>query len=351
MNFSFRHLQKTPPPKPAQVCSKTESKPNNEIITNGLAERSEQILQTLNKKNGNLNFGNKSSHPFTSPTTKMDNKKPSVAENGAMPKSERVLHSFNKKNTNESNAKNKSSSALSPKDNKKRPASDEEEYKQNMPRSGNIVSITAITKTNVVFIRSKTYDANISYFNTINTLQAIGKNLNHLTSEPKCGNVVIAKFENQYNRALVLSVRNANCIVVNFMDYGNLDQLKMDDLYEAPIEFINQPRHAIPVVLKDVPDIYMTQEIRTFMYAYLNNIGVEIRYKPEDFMADNRIYAVELIDENTQQNLNKMIVKLATPQEPQISEEMCMRGVSKLLLFRQLFSKKKFNKFVHLLND
>ena len=338
MGFSCRHLQKTPPPKTAQVCFKTESKPKNEIVTNGAVERSEQVLQTFNKKNENLNNGNKSSHSSTSPASKMDNKKLSITENGAIRKSDQVLLSFNKKNTNELNAKNKSSSSTtssvaSPKDNKKPTATDEEEYKQNMPRSGNIVGITAITKTNVVFVRSKTYDANISYFNTINTLQAIGKNLKHLTSEPKCGNVVIAKFENQYNRALVLTVRNSNCIVVNFMDYGNLDQLKMDDLYEAPKEFVNKPRHAIPVVLKDVPDIYMTQEIRTFMYAYLNNIGVEIRYKPDDFIADNRIYAVELIDENTQQNLNKMIVKLATPQEPQISDEMCMRGVSKVLLF------------------
>lgn len=250
-----------------------------------------------------------------------------------MVRSEQVLQSFDKnKTTNNSHAGNKSSSstASSPSaaEKKKSHLTDEEEFKQNMPRSGNIVTITAITKTNVVFIRSKTYDANISYFNTINTLQAIGKNLKHLTSEPKCGAVVIAKFENQYNRALVLGIKNPNSIAVNFMDYGNLDQLKMDELYEAPKEFVNKPRHAIPVVLKDVPDFYMTQEIRTFMYAYLNNISVEIRYKPEDFNADNRIYAVELIDENTRQNLNKMIIKLATPQEPQISDEMCMRGVS-----------------------
>lgn len=301
----------------------------NEIIATKAVGRNEQVVQSFNKKNENLNAENKSSHSSTSPPAKMDNKKRPFTANGAIRKSV------------EANDKNKSSlpttSSASPKDNKKPPATDEEEYKQNMPRSGNIVSITAITKTNVVFVRSKTYDANISYFNTINAVQAIGKNLKHLSSVPKCGTVVIAKFENQYNRALVLSVRNSNCIVVNFMDYGNLDQLKMDDLYEAPIEFVNKPRHAIPVVLKDVPDIYMTQEIRTFMYAYLNNIGVEIRYKPEDFIADNRIYAVELIDENTQQNLNKMIVKLATPQEPQISDEMCMRGVSNILFCFFLF--------------
>uniref|UniRef100_T1PJN9 Tudor domain protein n=1 Tax=Musca domestica TaxID=7370 RepID=T1PJN9_MUSDO len=107
------------------------------------------------------------------------------------------------------------------------------------------------------------------------------------------------------------------------MDYGNLDNLRLEDLYEAPIEFSEKPRHALPVILKDVPDCYMTEQIRNFMYSYLNGINVCIKYKPEDYQQEKGVYQVELIDETTQQNLNKMIVKLSKPTEPQSTNEIC----------------------------
>ncbi|XP_073828549.1 vreteno [Musca autumnalis] len=192
-----------------------------------------------------------------------------------------------------------------------------------LPRSGNIVTITAISKTNVAFIRSKTYEDNMSYFKTIDGIQALGNKLKPLKLQPKCGNVVIAKFGDQYNRALVLNAENPEKIFVNYMDYGNLDSLRLEDLYEAPIEFAEKPRHALPVILKNVPDCYMTEEIRNFMYSYLNGINVYVKYKPEDFLNDKGVYQVELIDETTEQNLNKMIIKLSKPTEPLSTNEIC----------------------------
>lgn len=214
---------------------------------------------------------------------------------------------------------NKSSPMNSPKD---------DEYAPQIPRSGNVVTITAISKTNIVFIRAKTYEDNMSYFKTIDGIQALGKKLKSLTTRPKCGNVVIAKFGDQYNRALVLNADNPERIFVNYMDYGNLDYLKLDDLYEAPPEYADKPRHALPVILKDVPDCYMTDEIRNFMYSYLNGINVYVKYKPEDYNKEKRVYQVELVDETTQQNLNKMIIKLSKPTEPLNTNELCYKEVS-----------------------
>uniref|UniRef100_A0A1B0GBH6 Tudor domain-containing protein n=1 Tax=Glossina morsitans morsitans TaxID=37546 RepID=A0A1B0GBH6_GLOMM len=57
-------------------------------------------------------------------------------------------------------------------------------------------------------------------------------------------------------------------------------------LYEAPDDYIRIPFHAIPVILKEVPDCYMTEEIRNFMYSCLNDINVCLKYKPEDFISD-----------------------------------------------------------------
>ncbi|XP_061393740.1 protein vreteno [Musca vetustissima] len=199
----------------------------------------------------------------------------------------------------------------------------ESDCKSLIPRSGNIVTITAISKTNIVFIRAKTYEDNMSYFKTIDGIQAMGKKLRPLAIKPKCGNVVIAKFGDQYNRALVLNSDNPDKIFVNYMDYGNLDNLRLEDLYEAPIEYAEKPRHAMPVILKGVPDCYMTEEIRSFMYSYLNGINVYVKYKPEDYSKEKGVYHVELIDETTQQNLNKMIIKLSKPTEPLSTNEIC----------------------------
>uniref|UniRef100_A0A1I8Q5E5 Tudor domain-containing protein 1 n=1 Tax=Stomoxys calcitrans TaxID=35570 RepID=A0A1I8Q5E5_STOCA len=205
------------------------------------------------------------------------------------------------------------------------PSQHDEQYPPQIPRSGNVVTITAISKTNIVFIRAKTYEDDMSYFKTIDGIQALGNRLNRLTAKPKCGNVVIAKFGEQYNRALVLNADSEDKIFVNYMDYGNLVNLKLEDLYEIPEEYAQKPRHAMPVILKDVPDCYMTDEIRKFMYSYLNGINVYIKYKPEDFLSDKQVYQVELLDETTQQNLNKMIIKLSYPTEPRNTTEICYK--------------------------
>ncbi|XP_037812923.1 LOW QUALITY PROTEIN: protein vreteno [Lucilia sericata] len=295
-----KHLQKTPPPKKPNELNKNSS--NNSKNTNN-----ENLTTTKEKLTKNNESNSKQQLPSSSKG--LVNKPTSLNGNDLqLPSSSKIATNPEKQPTNDSGNSTKSAA------------------QQNMPRSGNIVTITAISKTNVVFIRSKTYDDNLSYFNTIDSLQAIGKLLQPLKSPPNCGRMVIAKFENQFNRALVLQATNDERILIIFVDYGNLEQMKLEDLYEAPDEFVSKPRHAIPVLLKDVPDLHMTQEIRKFMYTYLHNINVEIRYKPEDFLETNQIYAVELIDENTQQNLNKMIVKLSKPMEPQNSNEICNRG-------------------------
>ncbi|KAI8124289.1 Protein vreteno [Lucilia cuprina] len=296
-----KHLQKTPPPK----------KPNqlNKNSTNNSRNANKENPKTTKEKI-TKNDEKKSQQQLTnSSQASVVNKPKSLAKNDSqLPSTSKVAANAEQQRANDSGNSTKSAA------------------QQNMPRSGNIVTITAISKTNVVFIRSKTYDDNLSYFNTIDSLQAIGQLLQPLKSLPKCGQMVIAKFENQYNRALVLQAANFEKILIIFVDYGNVEQMKLEDLYEAPEEFVSKPRHAIPVLLKDVPDLHMTQEIRKFMYTYLHNINVEIRYKPEDFLETNQIYSVELIDENTQQNLNKMIVKLSKPTEPQNTNEICNRG-------------------------
>lgn len=196
-----------------------------------------------------------------------------------------------------------------------------------IPLSGNLVTLTSVTKTNVVFIRSKKYEDNISFFKTINAVNAAAKTAACLENAPKCGQVVLTEFHGQYNRALVLNADNVDNILLIHMDYGSLDKKPLAELKEAPAKLMNIPRHALPVILKNVPECFMTDKIRWFMYGYLDVIDLKIVYHETD-LNSNGIYAVELIDEMTGQNFNKTIVELSKVTPPQDQDERIQISVS-----------------------
>uniref|UniRef100_A0A1B0BHL5 Tudor domain-containing protein n=1 Tax=Glossina palpalis gambiensis TaxID=67801 RepID=A0A1B0BHL5_9MUSC len=144
------------------------------------------------------------------------------------------------------------------------------EITKNIPQSDNVVTITTIAKTNVVFIRSKASDDIKNFLKTVNHLQKLSKTLKTVTKRPRCGEILINKFYDEFCRVMVLNHIGAEDVVVVYVDYGNVDILSFKYLYETPEDYIRIPFHAIPVILKEVPDCYMTEEIRNFMYSYLN---------------------------------------------------------------------------------
>nr|XP_014085370.1 protein vreteno-like isoform X1 [Bactrocera oleae] len=191
-----------------------------------------------------------------------------------------------------------------------------------IPRSGNLVALTAVSKTNIVFIRSKADEDNLSFFKLINDVQSAAKQLKKLSKTPICGQIVITNFAGQYNRAMILNSDNEQHIKLVYMDYGNLDARKLEDLYEAPEQFMHVQRFVEPVILKDVPEMYMTEEIRKFMYSYLDGIDLVLKYdEKSDLLSDKGVYEIELFDGTTNQNFNKMVAKLCKPTEPTNPDE------------------------------
>uniref|UniRef100_A0A1A9WR44 Tudor domain-containing protein 1 n=1 Tax=Glossina brevipalpis TaxID=37001 RepID=A0A1A9WR44_9MUSC len=201
---------------------------------------------------------------------------------------------------------------------------DHPEIIEKMPRSGNIVTITSIAKTNVLFIRSIAYDDNENFLKTVNGLQKLGKSLKTVIMKPKRGQILISKFRKQICRVMILNYIGTEEVAVVYSDYGDVAKVKLKDLYEAPNEYTYIPRYAIPVTLKGVSDHYMTEEIRNFMNSYLN-VNVYVKYKAEDLISDKAVYMVELLDESSQESINKIINKLATPREPLNSSEICFK--------------------------
>uniref|UniRef100_A0A1A9V3A2 Tudor domain-containing protein 1 n=1 Tax=Glossina austeni TaxID=7395 RepID=A0A1A9V3A2_GLOAU len=200
-----------------------------------------------------------------------------------------------------------------------------------VPRSGSIVTITAIMKSNVVFIRSKDYDDNENFCKTVTGLQKLGETLKTAIGKPRCGQVFISKFRDQFCRVMILNDTENEDVDVAYIDYGNVDTLNLKDLYEAPDEYTRIPRYALPIILKDVPDCYMTEEIGELMYSYLNK-NVYLKYEPEDLITENGVYMVELIDESMRQNFNAAIKNLGIPRGPLNSNEICFKDYLKHVL-------------------
>lgn len=202
-----------------------------------------------------------------------------------------------------------------------------------IPRSGSLVTLTSISKTNIVFIRSKTHEDNFNFFKLVNEVQSVAKNMKKLSKLPSCGQIVIVDFEGQFSRAMVLNSDDEQRVKLIYIDYGNLDARKFEELYEVPGQFVDIQRFAVPVILKDVPEMYMTEEIRKFMYSYLDGIDLVLKYDTEiDCLADKGVYKVELIDGTTNQNFNKMVAKLCKPTEPLNPDEAFFANVSKIKL-------------------
>uniref|UniRef100_A0A1B0AGF4 Tudor domain-containing protein 1 n=1 Tax=Glossina pallidipes TaxID=7398 RepID=A0A1B0AGF4_GLOPL len=200
-----------------------------------------------------------------------------------------------------------------------------------MPRSGSIVTITAIMKSNVVFIRCKDYDDNENFCKTVSGLQKLGESLKMAIGKPRCGQIFISKFRDQFCRVMILNHTENEDVDVAYIDYGNVDTLNLKDLYEAPDLYTRIPRYALPVILKDVPDCYMTEEIGKLMYSYLNK-NVYLKYEPENFITENGVYMVELIEESMRQNFNTALKDLAIPREPLNSSEICFKDYLKHVL-------------------
>ncbi|XP_055853411.1 protein vreteno-like isoform X2 [Episyrphus balteatus] len=174
-----------------------------------------------------------------------------------------------------------------------------------LPPSGNNVILTAISKTNVVFVRSTAYDDNLKFFNTVSTIQKMANQQSRIQHTPERGDIVLTKFkENQYNRAMILNPDNLDQIKLIYVDYGNIDSKSLDELYNAPEEYWNLPRMAVPIILKNVPEFFMTDEVKKYMYSYLNK-DMKIVYDNDDLQ--NGVNLTELFDLTSNESFNEMI--------------------------------------------
>ncbi|XP_037936206.1 protein vreteno [Teleopsis dalmanni] len=184
--------------------------------------------------------------------------------------------------------------------------------RDHMPQSGDVVMITSISKSNLVFVRSAHAEEYLSFFKIMQKVYSAGANGKQLTDIPKLGQVVITKSKDQYNRAMVLNIDDPNSIKVVYIDFGNVEYKQLSELYLATNELISEPRFANPVLLKGVPYRYMTTKIRDYMFSWLNMDAIII-YNPVD--EENGVQSVELKHFVSNKTLNSAVISLCLSNE------------------------------------
>lgn len=200
-----------------------------------------------------------------------------------------------------------------------------------MPSNKDIVTITAISSTNLVFIRSKADDKDIAYFINLESIQALSeKDLKPLKKDQIIPNNMALHRNANRNIERVKFLRKIdenNHAVVLHVDHGNVDKVSVDELYEIPDSYSKMPLMINCVQLKNVHNYYMTDEIRLFMYTYLRNIEMRVNYTADDYLPHLDIYQVELIDADTRQNFNKIVTYFAHPMPPKLRKDICLDDV------------------------
>lgn len=87
---------------------------------------------------------------------------------------------------------------------------------------------------------------------------------------PKSGSLVLAPFETIYHRALILKLLDQDEAIVAFIDYGNVDTVKIADMKAMPVELKKRPRMVTKMILKNVPDAMCNDDALNILFELLN---------------------------------------------------------------------------------
>lgn len=160
---------------------------------------------------------------------------------------------------------------------------------------------------------------------------------------PERNEIVLAPFEGQYYRALILSDnRDLDQMSVAFIDFGNTDWVSRKTLKNLPEDLIKYRRQPIRVFLKDVEKDVDEGESEK-MKAYLKGLEYnEFKVKSKTPIVATKSM-VELIDMKTDKIVNKSVAKLAKERyfETHIEKKVLdAEGVTVLIIENRRLAKE-----------
>lgn len=157
-----------------------------------------------------------------------------------------------------------------------------------------LIQITSVYSHCSVFIRSIELDEEFN--ETIDLVKVAAENAPSLYTIPGKNELVLAPFEEEFYRALVLEQKDSK-LKVAFIDYGNTEWVNFTDLKHINDDLLKHRRHAVRVNLKSVQQL-ITDDDANNMFAVLKGFEYNIcRVISKERMIRQKSF-VELIKNN-----------------------------------------------------
>lgn len=158
------------------------------------------------------------------------------------------------------------------------------------------VKITFVVNQRMLFVRPGGADADAAFVKCINDTVKYAKNAENLKLMPQIGELVLASFDNYYQRAMVLKhIPNENQVAVAFIDFGNIEVLELTTLKKISPELKQIKRFATKIILKGVDQDYLCDKALQYLY---NLMVFDIELTIEGSAIENDIMNVDLRDKD-----------------------------------------------------
>lgn len=126
------------------------------------------------------------------------------------------------------------------------------------------VVISSVSDIHSVYVRPE--HANESFQKIIGVGVGMAKSGKRLTELPETNDLVMAPYENRYYRAAVIKVEpKIQPILVAFIDFGNAEEVKFDDIREIGQELAACKKVITKIKLKPIPEQLKADEVLSFL--------------------------------------------------------------------------------------
>lgn len=154
------------------------------------------------------------------------------------------------------------------------------------------VKITFVVNQRMLFVRPSDADADAAFVKCINDTVKYAKKAETLKLMPQIGALVLAPFDNYYQRAMVLKhMPEKKNVAVAFIDFGNIEVLDFTTFKKISPELKRIKRFATKIILKDVEQDYLCDKALQYLY---NLMVFDIELTIESSTIENEIMIVEL---------------------------------------------------------
>lgn len=165
------------------------------------------------------------------------------------------------------------------------------------------VYITYVCNQSSVYVRL--IDSNNEYINFLKSVDDSANTSANLSEFPNRENIVLAPFEGNYYRALVISANNSDAIRLAFLDFGNVESIPFNKLKELSADLKFKKRFAVKLTLDSVSSDTKYSDGIKVLKALEGNLTPILVKCDGTVSKDSK---VTLIDLSTKENVNQKIM-------------------------------------------